>query len=104
MMSDHYLHMGFTNMSQRAAFEVMECTSNYNKSAREMSRLVETNLIIGEYDVALKYISILQQTLFYRNWATRMKDYAIHPEKINENPLYGPLQKIYSETVDMFFL
>lgn len=104
MMSDHYLHMGFTNMSQRAAFEVMECTSNYNKSAREMSRLVETNLIIGEYDVALKYISILQQTLFYRNWATRMKDYAMHPEKIKENPLYGPLQKIYSETVDMFFL
>lgn len=104
MMSDHYLHMGFTNMSQRAAFEVMECTSNYNKSAREMVRLVETNLIIGEYDVALKYISILEQTLFYRSWAILMKDYAMHPEKIKDSPLYGPLQEIYGETVDVFFL
>ncbi len=104
MMSDHYLHMGFTNMSQRAAFEVMECTSNYNRSAREMVRLVETNLIISEYEVALKYISILEQTLFYRNWAIMMKDYAMHPEKIKESPLYGPLQNIYGETADVFFL
>ena len=69
-----------------------------------MVRLVETNLIIGEYEVALKYISILEQTLFYRNWAIMMKDYAMHPEKIKESPLYGPLQNIYGETADVFFL
>ena len=103
MMSDLYFQMGFTTMAQRAAFEVMESTSNYNKSARELMRLVETNLIIGEYQVALKYISLLEDTLFYRNWALRMKAYALHPERIQESPQYGSLQKIYNETVDVFF-
>ena len=103
MMSDLYFQMGFTTMAQRAAFEVMESTSNYNKSARELTRLVETNLIIGEYQVALKYISLLEDTLFYRNWALRMKAYALHPERIQESPQYGSLQKIYEETVDVFF-
>jgi hypothetical protein len=103
IMSDHYMHMGFTNMAQKTAFDAMECVSDYNKSARAMVRLVETNIIIGEFDVALKYISILEETLFYRNWAMQMKEYALHPEKIKNSPVYGPLQKIYGETVDVFF-
>ena len=103
MMSDLYLHMGFVNMSQRAAFEAMESICNYNKSARELVRLTETNLITGQYEVAEKYLSILEETLFYRHWAKRMKVYVLHPEQIKDSPLYSPLQQIFSETSDVFF-
>lgn len=103
MMSDLYLHMGFVNMSQRAAFEVMESASNYNKSARGLVRLAETNLITGQYEVAEKYLSILEETFFYRQWARLMKVYVLHPEQIKDSPLYGPLQQIFSETSDVFF-
>lgn len=103
MMSDLYLHMGFVNMSQRAAFEVMESPSNYNKSARELVRLVETNLIIGQHEVAQKYISLLEETLFYCQSARRLKTYVLHPEQIKSSPFYGSLQEIYGETSDVFF-
>ena len=103
MMSDVYLHMGFPNISQRAAFEVLESTSNYNMSGRELSRLVETALITGQYEVALKYISLLESTLFYRNWAKQMRELAAHPETIKRVPFYGPLQDIYGQTVDVNF-
>lgn len=103
MMSDVYLHMGFINISQRAAFEVMESSPNFNKSAREMSRLVETNLITGQYEVALKYIALLEETLFYRNWARQMRELATHPETIKDTSFYGELQKVYGQTVDVFF-
>lgn len=103
MMSDVYLHMGFVNMSQRAAFEVMMSSPNYNMSGRELSRLVETNLITGQYEVALKYISLLEHTLFYRNWAKQMRQLATNPELIKRSSKYGPLQEVYQQTVDVFF-
>jgi hypothetical protein len=103
MMSDVYLHMGFVNMSQRAAFEVMMSSPNYNMSGRELSRLVETNLITGQYEVALKYISLLEHTLFYRSWAKQMRQLATNPELIKRSPKYGSLQEVYQQTVDVFF-
>ena len=103
MMSDIYLHMGFVNMSQRAAFEVMESASNYNMSGRALARLIETNLVTGQYGVALKYISILEDSLLYRHLAQQMRELATHPEKINEKAVYKSLQEVYGQTVDVLF-
>ncbi len=103
MTSEVYLRVGMVNMSQRNAFEAMEGTPNCNKSARVLHRLVETNLITGQYDVALKYISILEETLVYRSWAKRMRPLAEHPERIKEKPFYDTLQKAFAVTPDTFF-
>jgi hypothetical protein len=81
----------------------MEAIPNYNKSARALRRLVETNIVTGQYEVALKYISILEETMFYRGWARRMKLLAEHPEKINDHPVYHRLKEIYDKGEDMFF-
>jgi hypothetical protein len=72
-------------------------------SGRELSRLVETNLITGQYEVALKYISLLEHTLFYRSWAKQMRQLATNPELIKRSPKYGSLQEVYQQTVDVFF-
>ena len=103
MMSDLYLRLGFINMSQRTAFEAMEGISNYNKSGRSMMRLVETALVTGQTAVALKYITLLEQTLFYRGWAQQMRGLALHPEHIVNHPVYGPLRQIWEQSVDVFF-
>ena len=104
MMSDLFFQMGFVNFAQRTMFEAMESTSNYNKSARALCRLTETAMITGQYEVALKYISILEETLFYRRWAQIMRQLATHPEDIKNHPKYGALQKIYGETEDELFI
>jgi hypothetical protein len=104
MMSDLFFHMGFVNFSQRAIFEAMESASNFNKSGRALCRLTETAMITGQYEVALKYISILEETLFYRRWAQMMKQLVMHPETIKDHPKYGPMQKIYKETDDELFI
>ena len=104
MIGDIFFQMGFVNFSQRAVFEAMESASNANKSARVLCRLTETAIVTGQYEVALKYISILEQTLMYRRWAQYMKQLATHPEDIKNHPLYGSLQKIYGETEDTLFI
>ena len=104
MMSDLFFHSGFVNFSQRAIFEAMESASNFDKSGRALCRLTETAMITGQYEVALKYISILEETLFYRRWAQMMKQLVMHPETIKDHPKYGPMQQIYKETDDELFI
>ena len=103
IMSEVGLQVGMVNVSQRAAFEAMETIPYYNKSARALRRLVETNIVTGQYDVALKYIAILEETLFYRGWARRMKPLAEHPEMMKDYPYYHRLKEIYDKGKDGFF-
>ena len=104
MIGDVFFQMGFVNFSQRSVFEAMESASNFNKSGRVLCRLTETAIVTGQYEVALKYIAILEETLMYRRWAQYMKQLATHPEDIKNHPLYGPLQQIYGETEDTLFI
>lgn len=103
MMSEVCMHVGMVNIAQRAAFEAMEAIPNHNKSARALHRLVETNLITGQTDVALKYIAILEQTTFYRGWASRMRVLAEQPQQLDHHPYYHRLKEIYEHGNDMFF-
>ena len=103
LMSEVAMQVGLVNVAKRTAFEAMEAIPNYNKSARSLHRLVETNLITGHSEVALKYITILEQTTFYRGWARQMKPLALHPEKVKEYPYFKQLQEVYDNGEDAFF-
>jgi len=94
MASELYFLMGMVNMSQRAAFEAMEAVY-CNKSARALKRLAETALITGEDEVARKYISILDETLYYSKWAREARQYLGHPERLEAHPIYGRLRFSY---------
>ena len=103
LMSEVCMPLGMTNMSQRAAFEAMEAIPNYNKSARALQQLVQTNLISGNYKVALKYLSLLEQTTFYRGWARKMKNMVKQPELMKQHPHFHQLKEIYDHGEDMLF-
>ena len=100
-----YFHLGLVNTAQRFAFEAMEAIPNYNKSARVVKRLAETNMINGQYKVAEKYLKMLEKTVFYRPWAKRMMTMLGDEKVINGHPLYGQLRQyrlqedfLFSET------
>ena len=88
-----YFWLGLVNTAQRFAFEAMEAIPNYNKSARVVKRLAETNLINGQYDVARKYLQMLEKTIFYRPWAQRTMAMLGNEDAINSHPLYGMLRQ-----------
>ena len=88
-----YFHLGLVNTAQRFAFEAMEAIPNYNKSARVIKRLAETNLINGQYEVARKYLQMLEKTIFYRPWAQRTMKMLGDENAINAHPLYGTLRQ-----------
>lgn len=97
-----YFHLGLINTAQRFAFEAMEAIPNYNKSARVVKRLAETNLINGQYKVAEKYLRLLEKTVFYRPWAQRTIQMLGNEKAINEHPLYGALRQ-YRLQDDLLF-
>lgn len=103
--SEVYYRLGMTNTAQRFAFEAQEAIPNYNKSARIMKRLAETNLINSQYGVAVKYLQLLQKTMFYRKWADRMMNLVADKRAIPQHPEYGYMRRchlkedfLYSET------
>ena len=97
-----YFYLGLINTAQRFAFEAMEAIPDYNKSARVIKRLAETNLINGEYDVARKYLQMLDKTIFYRPWAQQALAMLGDEKQINAHPLYGTLRQYRIEDDFLF--
>jgi len=103
LMSEVCMQIGMVNVAQRAAFEAMEAIPNYNKSSRALCRLVETNMITGQTEVALKYIAILEQTTFYGGWARKMKQMVENPQLLHNHQFYHRLKEYYENGEDVFF-
>jgi hypothetical protein len=91
--SEVYYYLGFINTAQRFTFEAMESLPDYQKSARCIKRLVETNLINAQYEVAAKYLDILRHTLFYRAWAEETMIYLNDEARISTHPEWGVLRQ-----------
>ena len=67
-LSEIYYRIGDIVWTQKLAFEGT-VASTAGGSAQLLKRLVDTNIICGEYRVAEKYIYILEHTLMYSDWA-----------------------------------
>ena len=97
-IAETFLQLGMVNSAQRMYFEAMEAIHNRNKSTRCLRRLAETNIVNGHYEVAKKYLRILEKTVFYRNWARRtMKLIDGGEEAIESNRLYKHLRNVSLE-------
>ncbi len=80
-----YYFIGDINASQH--FALMGNTFSPKCSSSRMARrMVETNIINGEYTVAGKYIKMLKQTIFHRQWAKKMEPYLYHDELCRSTP------------------
>lgn len=104
MMSDVYMQLGFANLAQRAAFEAMVETSSEKIKQRALQRLTETAIITKQYELARKYIAILEENGVNRQWLKTMKPMAEHPEAILQNPTFKSLQEQHEKIEDQFFM
>ena len=100
--AEAFYQLGMVYVAQRSVFEAQEAILDFQKSGRCYKRLAETNLIIGSYEVARKYLTALQKTLFYREWANETLQLLGNEEAIANHPEYGRLRQFaYKE--DFFF-
>ena len=100
--AEAFYQLGMINVAQRTVFEAQEAILDFQKSARCYKRLAQTNLINGDYEVARKYLTALQKTLFYREWANETLPLLGNEEAIAQHPEYGRLrQSAYKE--DFYF-
>jgi len=90
--SEAYYQLGMINTAQRFVFEAQEAIPDYQKSGRCYKRLAQTNLIVGNYPVARKYLMALQKTLFYSDWADETLKLLDNEEQIRKHPEYGRLR------------
>lgn len=102
MTSEVYYHVGLVNEGQCLAFEAMQTIPDDQKSSRIIKRLAETNLINGQYEVARKYLQLLDKTLFYRNWARSRMALLGNENAINHHPEYGYMRQV-QPTEDFLF-
>ena len=98
-----FFRLGMVNDAERYMFEAQEAIPNYRKSARLTRRIVECEIINGNYKVAAKLLCRLQKTLFYSNWANQMMALLGNEKAINRHPVYGKLRKYREKKQDFLF-
>jgi hypothetical protein len=77
-----FYHLNYINEAYRWAFESMVAKG---LNPRSLKRLVLTSLINRHYEIAAKYLNILDQTMFYKDWATKYKAYVTDTTQISQN-------------------
>ena len=100
--AEAFYQLGMINVAQRTVFEAQEAILDFQKSGRCYKRLAQTNLINGNYEVARKYLTALQKTLFYREWANETLPLLDNEEAIARHPEYGRLRK-WAYREDFYF-
>ena len=98
-----FFRLGMVNDAERYMFEAQEAIPNYRKSARLTRRIVECEIINGNYKVAAKLLRRLQKTLFYRNWANQTMALLGNEKAVNRHPIYGKLRKYREKKQDFLF-
>ncbi len=93
MLSDIYFTMGATASSQEMAFEGY-VSAMEDGNPRMLKRLVQTNLIYGTYPIAEKYISILEKTYAYRDWAESQRKYLYNDQAVESDPVLGTRRRM----------
>ena len=98
-----FFRLGMVNDAERYMFKAQEAIPNYRKSARLTRRIIECEIINGNYKVAAKLLRHLQKTLFYSNWANQTMALLGNEKAINRHPVYGKLRKYREKKQNFLF-
>jgi hypothetical protein len=91
LLSDLYFVTGNIAASQQIAFEGYVISKDGNP--RLLKRLVQTNLIMGAYPVAEKYIKLLEQTCYSNDWAKKHRRFLYDDHSVEADSLLGIKRK-----------
>lgn len=88
----------YTNEARHWAFNSLIING---ENPRTLKRLTVYELVNGNYAVAKKYLTLLSQTLFYREWALAYYKYVKHPLLISSDEEMALLRK-FTVTRDFY--
>jgi len=103
LFSDINFCIGDIASSQKNAFLGNQSCSDTG-SGRLLKRLVQTNLIYGEYAVAAKYIRILEHTFFYHKWAVDQRRFLYNDSLCMKDPVLSKKRKCLPDQGSMKFV
>ena len=89
LQSDVYYTLGFIAASQRCAFEAMTVSASLEPDRACLKRLVKTNLIYGQREVARKYLNVLATLPEARPWVNRYRPMLDDDSLIDADPELG---------------
>lgn len=101
--AEAFYQLGMVNDAERYAFEAQEAIPNYRKSGRLTRRIAQCEIINGNYDVAAKYLRMLESSLFYRQWAKSQERFLYNSAAVKADPEYGRLRDIRIKRHDYLF-
>ena len=83
-----YYEYGMLNYCNRLC---MEMGVEFGFRVEDYQLLANCAILENDQPLARKYIEILKQTLFYRDWAEKAETLLGHPERIAKNPELEPI-------------
>lgn len=92
LLSDIYWSMGHIAYAQRMAMEA-NTLSEGDYDPAMMLRLTETNLVFGAYDVAGKYIGILEKDRLFHKTAAAYRKFLYDDDAVESDPVLGPKRR-----------
>lgn len=92
--SDFFWAIGFINEAHHWAYESMVVDGI---TRRNLERLIQTELVVGHYTLAEKYIGIMEHTLFDRALARHYRHFLSDTAALMKDPALGPKTRIRIE-------
>lgn len=80
---DQYYDLGFMHEAQHWAFEAQTIFPN---SPRLLKRLVLIDLVMGDYDLAQKFLDQLNNNMLYHDWVCRYQKYIDDTTLVSKDP------------------
>lgn len=96
LASDIHYMVGCIAESQQHAFEA-QVTFPISLGIQTLKRLVKTNLIFGHYEVAEKYLNLIAQTTFHKEWSEKYKSFLYNDSAVEADAELGEKRKCLSK-------
>lgn len=96
LASDIQYMVGCVAEAQQHAFEA-QVTFPTSLGIQTLKRLVKTNLILGHYAVAEKYLQLIEKTTFHKEWAATYQVFLYNDEAIEADAELGDKRRSLSQ-------
>ena len=83
-ISDYYFDLGYIKESRHWAYEAL---TKYELEPIVLKRIALSNLILGEYKISRKFLTILSKSVIHRKWANKYLNYINNEELIESDPV-----------------
>lgn len=80
--AQQYYYSGMPYLAYRWT---METVVSYGWDVEGLKNFVRCSITVGEYQLALKYLNLLRQTIFHKDWAEYYYSLIMNPSKIKED-------------------